>query len=69
MQLTSTLLHQPWDSAKWEPQHGTTRKAAFQRTYYPSEQGAADNEMARIDAERIQHDIKTHGGTEYIEKV
>ncbi|KAK4705500.1 hypothetical protein P7C70_g705, partial [Phenoliferia sp. Uapishka_3] len=40
----------PWNSASWQPKHGTTRKAAFQRTYYASEQRAMD----RADVDRIE---------------
>ncbi|KAL8291233.1 hypothetical protein RQP46_002211 [Phenoliferia psychrophenolica] len=40
----------PWNSANWQPTHGTTRKGAFQRTYYKSEQA----DMDKADAERIE---------------
>ncbi|ORY91683.1 and other transporter-domain-containing protein [Leucosporidium creatinivorum] len=44
----------PWRSASWQPTMGASRKKAFQRTLYASEQKALDTETGRLDAERIE---------------
>ncbi|KAI5477264.1 general substrate transporter [Pseudohyphozyma bogoriensis] len=45
----------PWTSATWQPKHGTTRKRAFERTYYASELADGKGDAAaREDAERIR---------------
>ncbi len=44
----------PWHSAQWQPTHGATRKGAFQRTLYASEQEAKDAEGSNADRARIE---------------
>lgn len=55
----------PWHSASWQPTMGVSRKGAFQKTLYASEQNALDAEDGKVDAQRIdqakQHSFGAEG--------